>query len=134
MWNYNFHKTSQVNITSNTKEYDSNGYLKNKPSISGYELYRDYTQKLEPKFMLEYQYNYNNNINLGIGSQYLNGFLLPSISIAYKETNNINYKLGYDIRFKEFLLELDIYNFKASISTNGIFDPSALNINLSYSF
>ncbi|SHO81287.1 hypothetical protein MNB_SV-15-853 [hydrothermal vent metagenome] len=125
---------SQVNITSNKKEYDSDGYIKYKPSVSGYELYKDYTQKLLPNLMLEYQYKYSSSINLGVGSQYFNGYLLPFVSIAYRESSNISYKLGYDIRFEQFSLELDIYDFKASLSTNDIYDPSALNINISYSF
>ena len=125
---------SQVNIISDKKEYDSNGYIKYKPSISGYELYREYTQALKPNLFLEYKYQYSNNINLGVGGQYYDSFLLPFVSIAYQENSNIGYKLGYDIRFEQISLELDIYDFKASISTNSIYDPSAINLNLSYSF
>jgi len=125
---------SQVNITSNRKEYDSNGYVKYKPSISGYELYRDYTQKLKTNLKLEYKYQYNSYIDLGVGGQYFSEILFPYLSVSYQENSNIGYKLGYDIRFKQVLLELDIYDFKASISTNSIYDPSAINLNLSYSF
>jgi len=125
---------SQVNITSNKKEYDSNGYVKYKPSISGYELYRDYTQKLKSNLKLEYKYQYSSHIDLGVGGQYFSEILFPYLSISYQENSNIGYKLGYDIRFKQVSLELDIYDFKASISTNGIYDPSAINLNFSYSF
>jgi len=125
---------SEVLIISDKKEYDKNGYIKYKPSISGYELYKDYTQELETKYLLEYQYQYQDNLDAKLALGYQNNYLLPFVALRYHHNEHINYSLGYEGRFGQISLAMEFYDFKASIASNHISHPTALSLHLSYSF
>lgn len=125
---------SEVLMTSDTKEYDSNGYVKYKPSISGYELYRDYPQKLESKYLLEYEYQQNQKLSGKVALGYYHNTLLPFVALKYNQNQNINYSIGYEARFHQLSLGMEFYDFKASIATNDITHPTAVSMNLSYAF
>jgi len=125
---------SEVSILSNTKEYDKDGYVKYKPSLSGFELYKEHTQRLEAKYQLTYNYKPNDIFDTTLGVGYYQDFLLPFASLTYHSDSNIDYTLGYEGRFGALMLGIELYDFKASIAINDIEYPSALNVHLSYAF
>jgi len=125
---------SQISITSDTKKYDKDGYVYYNPTITGYEQYRDYKQKLKSKYYLEYKYDYSKKIKTVIGAELYQDFLLPFGGIEYQKYDNTKYTFGYDIRFKKFSVGINIDDFSMLISANHIFKPSAIDISISYSY
>jgi hypothetical protein len=125
---------SEVSIISDKKEYDEKGYVTYKPSISGYELYRNYTQTLEAKYQLEYEYQYNTKLSGKVALGYYRNYLLPFAALKYKQNHNISYLVGYEGRFKQLSLGMEWYDFKLSIAANNITHPTALSLDLRYSF
>jgi len=125
---------SEISITSNTKEYDENGYIKYNPTISGYELSKEYTQKLHTKVLAQYEYQLNPNLTTQLALGYYNDYLLPFAAIEYQHNEKLNYALGYEGRFHQLSFAFEYENLKASIKTNNIQNPTALSFNLNYSF
>jgi len=125
---------SQVSLNSNQKTYDENGYLEYNPTISGYELYKDHVQNLEAKYLLEYEYQYSERIHTKIALNYYQDYLLPYIAFKYRSNDDTTYALGYDTHFHQLSLGVGFDELQASIATNDITQPTALSLNLSYSF
>jgi hypothetical protein len=50
--------------TSATKEYDEDGYVIYKPTLSGYETNRDFTQTLDPRINLQLNYSLDSRTDL----------------------------------------------------------------------
>lgn len=125
---------SEIFITSNTKEYDEHGYIKYNPSITGYEFSKEYTQKLQTKFLVQYAYQFTPKLTTNLALGYYNDYLLPFVGIKYEQNEKLNYSLGYEGRFNQLTFAFEYQNFKASLATNSIKNPTALSLNLTYSF
>lgn len=111
--------------TSDTKEYDEDGYVKYNPVLSGYETNRDFTQKLDPRFNLQLNYSIVSRIGLvgqiykfhpdtfyQLGGEYAFNASNQGQILYMFETNAIS--LGYIGKYFQFKIMSDSIDFDKS--------------------
>ena len=88
-----------ADATSNTKSYDDDGYQQFRPTIQGYESFKNYIQKIPLKTDVELSYSgerlkVNSTVNL------FQDRALYWIDLTYKAAGGIYIKTGYNINYK----------------------------------
>ena len=124
---------SIVKLNSNNKTFDSNGYVRYNPTISGKEGYHNYTQTLSQKWRFEVNYAFSNS-SLSLGSDYIYANYLPYINYNYHMRKNLDLKIGYGLRFNSVNLGVRYKNYTISIRSDDLLHPTALNLSLGARF
>ena len=124
---------SDVNLSSHNKVYDANGYVRYKPTVSGYEGYKNYTQTLVRKYRAQIAYMHKRYF-FKLGSDAMYGIYMPYIEGDYMLTSDFSLGLGYETRFHSVTLKSQYGSFVFNINVDNIFKPSTLGLNLSYLF
>lgn len=124
---------SIVNISSENKKYDKDGYVEYSPTIWGLEKNKKLIQKIIPKYHFKGSYkNKNNSFNLGFSI--IDNIFLPYVS--YKKELNLKKSINFSYHyfFNMFGMDFKYKKYNISIYSNHITKPSALKISLAYSF
>ncbi len=124
---------SDVKLASNNKVYNAHGYVRYKPTVSGYEGYKNYTQTLIPKYRLQLAYKHKRYF-LKLGSDVMYGIYMPYIESDYKVVDDFSLGLGYETRFHSVTFNSKYKNFVFNVKADNIFKPSTLGLNISYLF
>jgi len=125
---------SEVYLESNNKEYDANGYAKYNPTVWGKEGYMQYKQKLVKKYRLEATYLHKQKFFYGAGSDYVNDFALPFITMGYHFNHYATIDVGYETRFRSFNVVSRYKGYQVGIRTDDLFKPSTLGFSIGISF
>lgn len=124
---------SDIKLSSNDKVYDSNGYVKYKPLLSGYEGYKNYIQTLVAKYRAQLTYRYDRYF-FKLGSDLMYDIYMPYFESDYKVSSDFSLGLSYETRFKSITLKSQYKHFIFNITVDDIFKPSTLGLNISYLF
>ena len=122
---------SEVNLVSENKSYDENGYAEYSPAISGLESKRSYIQRLMSKWRFDASYEIDEDF-VQVGFDYIEDMTLPYISYRHKINNSLMAKLSYEHFFGMFGLDLMYEHYRIEICTNGFIDPSAAKVSFGY--
>ena len=119
---------SFVNIQTENKLYDENGYIKYAPSINGAERYIGFIQKITPRYKLVLCKDFLNEIRLTIGSIYSDKEFFPYFRINTRLLDLYDMTLTYESRFKSFGIGFGNKYFKTGIALDELQNPSAFNL------
>ncbi len=119
---------SAVDIETKNKSFDSDGYVKYAPSISGLEVYRDTTQTLEPKVKLSFLKGVYHDMQVGAGVSFAYGENFPYLCVAKDFSKWQNVALSYESRFGSFGVDYHDRFFHLGISSDALSDASALGL------
>jgi len=121
---------SYVELDSDNKTYDANGYIVYKPTVKGVELYRDYTQKLYKKVRLETDYRWPEVADFRLGADSVRNKWFPYGEIHRRFGDAVTAGLSYDTRFGMVGLDFSYKAFSVSFKSNDLEDPSAMALSL----
>jgi hypothetical protein len=88
-----------ADATSATKYFDKDGYMKFRPSISGYEGYKDFTQKIPLKTDIVVTYK-KDSFKVCPTINFIKGRPLYWIEVGYSTTPELSFDLGYNTNYK----------------------------------
>lgn len=125
--------SSTINLSSNNKSYDSNGYVNYRPLISGRELTSNYVQTIMRKYSLEGTYNFKDSL-VSIGLEHIYGLDIPYITYKKMLTNHLNLNLNYETRFGSFATKINYKNYTFGIRSDDLIKPSTFSLTLGASF
>ena len=119
---------SLVNIETQNQEYDGD-YVSYNPTISGWELYKDFTQKIEPKYNFEISKTINKDYSVDVGVDYIYEIYFPYIK-ASRVFDDYTLSLQYEFRYETlgFAYSSKYMDFK--LYSNGFADTSAVGFSL----
>ena len=124
---------SLVNLNSNNKTYDANGYVRYNPTLFGKEGYYNYTQTLLQKWRFQTNYAFANS-NLSLGTDYIYNNYLPYINYNYRVSRNLNLEMGYETRFGGINLGIAYHDYLLRIRSDDLFNPSTLAMTIGARF
>lgn len=106
---------------SHNKKYDENGYVIYNPSISGWELTADITQKIFPKTNLCLHYQFEKLIGL-ISADFIERDIYPNTHLTYCFSNFLSLNCGYNLFFHQMQIGIRYHDLRFGISFDQI-DP-----------
>lgn len=124
--------TSAIGNTNN-KTFDDDGYVRYKPTISGVELNRDYTQPIPRKIFINTQYNLSQHTALLFEHKNFKLKNFTAYGGSYSR-NNKHFSLLFDFTIQAATLRYRQGNFALEYITDAIEinDARVLSINTSY--
>jgi len=125
---------SLVYIETQNQEFNGD-YVSYNPTIHGWELYKDFKQKIEPKYNVEFSKLFFKTYTLDIGVDYIHTLSLPYIK-ASKIFDSSTISCQFDYRYHTFGLEYINQYIDIKLFTNGFKNASAVgfSFDLSYDF
>jgi hypothetical protein len=122
---------SLVDVQTDNQTIGDDGYVEYEPSISGWETYRDFTQKISPKYHVDISKYWENGFEVEVGYENVDFVHMPYISLA-KVFNEKKVELLYEHRFHSIGMTYTDEYFHISILSNGFSNASAIGISGSY--
>jgi len=107
---------------SKVMSFDSSGYQQYRPTIQGFEGYRDFTQKIPLKVDIDLSGSLG-PLTISPKVNIMNGRPLYWVFLGYKATRNTSFNAGYNANFKTYSLGATYKNSLLSVYTSHI-DPS----------
>ncbi len=124
---------SKILLSTKNKNYDKDGYVKYRPTISGLEQQKDYIQTLTPRYKLQSAISVKNTTYLGgIDSVYREFF--PYIKILHQLDKTKSLEIMYEKRFNSFGVEYSYKTFKIGILTDKFSNFSSFGLSSSFIF
>ena len=123
---------SHVDIETSNQEINDDGHIEYNPTISGLEVYRDYTQHITPKYHLDVKKHFSHQIDLKAGIDIIDNVEIPYISVAKTWNKTQKVELIYEHRFKSKGIKYQDENFSLSVMSDGFNRASVLGISGSY--
>ena len=120
---------SDVNLASDNKNYDEDGYVEYDPIISGMEGTTKFTQTLMKKWRIQGSYTLEKDI-FQLGTDHISDTYLPYVKYIHQFDNEIIASVEYETYFGMFGSYLIYKNFHFGIHSNDLSDPSAFKVNL----
>ncbi|HHB94042.1 MAG TPA: hypothetical protein ENK88_02760 [Campylobacterales bacterium] len=125
---------SNVHIETQNKSYDEDGYVNYSPSISGNEVYVDFTQKIEPRYRVEADKNIANGINIQLGTDYLYDEFFPYLQLNKILSDTQHIAISYEHRFHSFGLDYGYKNFLFGMRADELQNTSTFGFRSSFFF
>jgi len=119
---------SLVHIETENRSYDEDGYVHYSPSISGKELYVDFTQTIDPRYRLEVNKALKNKLALTVGSDFVYDTLFPYIVVNKQLSDSKNLALSYENRFKSFGIDYRDDIFSIGVTSDAFHDVSTFGV------
>lgn len=121
-----------ADATSATKYYDKDGYMAFRPTIRGYESYKDFIQKIPLKTDISLTYKKDPFI-LSPTVNFIEGRPLYWIDIEYEAAKDLSFNIGYNINYKSVSIGTKYKKalLKAYANNLDLNNAMALGINLS---
>lgn len=123
---------SHVNINTNNESFDEDGYIHYSPSISGTEVYKDFTQTIDPRYRIEVNKEMQNDLNLAIGTDFIYDTLFPYITVNKDLSESKNILFSYENKFKSFGIDYKDNSFSIGITSDGIQNISTFGLRGSF--
>jgi hypothetical protein len=125
---------SYVAIETKNKSFDSDGYIKYAPSISGLEEYRNTIQTLEPRVKLFFEKGVYHDMRVGTGVSFAYGENFPYFCVAKDFSKWENIALSYESRFRSFGVDYHDRFFHLGVSSDALSDASALGLRAGFMY
>lgn len=124
---------TQASGTSDTKEYDEQGYVRFKPLVSGIEGNRNHTQKLPPRAILAAQYLLDRRFSALASVFYTEYRTFPSLGLGYQDSG-IQWQGLYNSASQSYTLRAiaNRWRIGASLDTFDINRARALGVELQF--
>ncbi len=122
---------SIVNIETNNDIIGDDGYTEYDPTISGWEIYKDFVQKIKGKYHVDMVKRLDDNYEVELGLDSFDYLHMPYISLA-KQFDEKKVKVLYEHRFHIVGASYEEDDFYISIQSNGFKNASAVGISGSY--
>lgn len=122
---------SYVEMNSDNKYYDEDGYVHYNPSVWGRETQENYTQTLPLKLHFQANYLMKEKYTIGLGLQYMHETSLPFVKFSYTPDEGELYYLTYESRFGSTTIGTSYQNISLALSADDIIDPSTLGVQIS---
>jgi len=122
---------SQVDIRTENQIIGEEGYVEYDPTISGWETYSNFTQKISPKYHADISKEWANGLSVKLGFESIDFVHMPYISIS-QHFDESQVTLLYEHRFRSIGMTYTDRYFHISILSNGFSDASAIGISGSY--
>jgi len=120
---------SDVNLASENKSYDENGYVQYAPVISGVERTTNFTQTLMSKWRIQGAYTFSKGI-FQLGTEYIHDAYLPYIKYTRQYDDDIIASIEYETYFGMLGVDVKYKDYYFGVHTNGIEDASSVKVNL----
>ncbi len=123
---------SFVDIQTENKTFDTDGYVKYSPSISGVEKYVDFTQNIDARYKLTLEKKFYDYVAFSCGVESAYGEIFPFIRFdeALSESQDIG--LSYESRFKTFGFDYRYNSFVVGLATDALSNFSAFGLRSSF--
>lgn len=115
--------------TSNVKDYDEDGYQIYHPTISGWEIYKDFTQKVIRKTDLAISYD-KEPFAITPTVNFIGNRPLYWIEFTYKIKNDLPINLGYNFNYGTFSMGTTFKKVVVDIYTNDLDFSRAMAVGL----
>ncbi len=125
---------SFVNIATENKSYDADGYVHYTPTINGLEKYVNFTQKIEPRYQLVMMKNFMSGLRLSAGTGYAYKTLFPFVRVGSQFWEDHYLGVTYESRFQSFGVEYSNQNFFLGLSADALHEVSALGLNAGFRY
>ncbi len=123
---------SRVKVESNNQIINNHGHVEYNPTISGLELYRDYTQEITPKYHMDIKKHFSQEIDVTVGIDSIENVTIPYITISKMLNKTQKVELLYETRFKSKGITFQGKNYTISLMSNGFSDTSAIAFSGNY--
>ncbi|MFA6144452.1 MAG: hypothetical protein WCW84_05575 [Sulfurimonas sp.] len=118
-------------ISSNTKHYDSNGYVQYSPTITGLETTRKFTQHFDPKGFASLRYN-SSVFSPFVEASTTRGYLFPEGGVLVTLANVPTIKVSYETFFHSYGLALTSHYGYIRFQTDKINPDKASTLSLAF--
>lgn len=108
-----------ADATSITKYLDEDGYMAFRPTISGYEGNKDFTQKIPLKTDITLIYT-KGSFRISPTVNFIGSRPLYWINIGYKATENLSFDIGYNTNYKSLFIGIAYKKALFKIYTNDV--------------
>ncbi len=121
---------SYIEMSSDNKYYDENGYVHYNPTVWGLEKQDNFVQEIPLKLHLQANYLMVENYTLGVGLQYMHDTSLPFAKFSYTPNDDELYYVSYESSFGSTTIGVSYHNISLALSADKIIDPSAVGIQI----
>ena len=104
--------------TSSTKSYDDDGYVIYNPALSGYEKYKDYTQKLPPKITAELTHQLQSEYSMLLRSRIYETRSFYQLGLQYSFNDEYSARALYMLEVKAVTLAFQSKYFRCLLTTD----------------
>jgi hypothetical protein len=125
---------SYVELNSQNRRYDENGYLVYDPTIKGVEKYIDYTQRLYSKWRIQGSFHISDPVTWSIGTDYVKETLFPYTVLSCRWDTDLTGNFSYESRFRSVGAGLSYRHFSLDLKSNGIDHSSAMSLSVTYRY
>jgi len=122
---------TNANISSNTKHYDSDGYVQYSPTITGLETTRKFTQHFDPKGFASLRYN-NSVFSPFVQASTTRGYLFPEGGVLVTLANVPTIKVSYETFFHSYGLALTSHYGYIGFQTDKLNPDKASALSLAF--
>jgi len=120
-----------IEINTNNQTIGEDGYVKYDPTVKGWEIYRDFTQKIEAKFHADIAKKLYQNYEIELGIESMSYLHMPYLSIS-RFFGERKIQVLYEQRFRSIGISYEDESFHLSILSNGFANTSAIGISAGY--
>jgi hypothetical protein len=119
---------SHVNIDTKNESFDEDGYVHYRPSISGTEVYVNYTQTIDSRYRIEASKGIKKDLTLTSGTDFVYDTFFPYILVNKYLSDSKNLLLSYENKFKSFGVDYRDEIFSIGITSDGIQNVSTFGL------
>ena len=125
---------SHVDIESRNQIINDNGHVEYDPTISGLEVYRDYIQKIIPKYHMDIAKHFSQDIDVTIGIDNIDNVTIPYVTVATMINDTQKIELLYETKFNSKGIRFEGMGYSFSLMSNGLSEASAVSFSGNYSY
>ena len=123
---------SYVDIETENQIINNRGHIEYNPTISGREIYRNYTQKVLPKCQAKITKHFHYDIDATLGVEKRSIVTMPYVKAVKTMSDGRKIGLLYENRFKSMGISLEEKNYYISFLTDGLTNVSAASLSGKY--
>ena len=123
---------SHVDIDTRNQIINNNGNIEYKPTISGLEVYKDYIQKIIPKYHMDITKNLFQYIDVTVGIDNVDNITIPYVTIATMINDTQKVEFLYETKFNSKGIRFEGVHYSFSLMSNGFSEASAVSFSGNY--
>jgi hypothetical protein len=123
---------SHVDIESRNQIINDKGHVEYEPTISGLEVYRDYIQKIIPKYHMDITKHFPQEIDVTVGIDTVDSVTIPYVTVSKMLNDTQKVELLYETKFNSRGISFEGRNYGLSIMIDGFSSASTVSFSGSY--
>jgi len=125
---------SLVHLNTENEAIDQNGHTQYDPTISGYELTKNFTYTKEPKYHLAFHKTLSDQFGLRLELEGIERVTIPSLWLDVKHSEKEQFSFFYETRFESFGMTYQNESFIVTIASDDLHGSSSLGLVLGYHY